>query len=88
MGRRTVLSVRAVDGRRPGGYWLVESRPGSPARVTVAPLETKDAAVEVATAIGRALESAGGLAQVVIFERDGTIGEERTYGEDPPESPG
>jgi hypothetical protein len=37
---------------------------------------------------GRQAHDRGGLGQVVLHKRDGTIREERTYGKDPERTPG
>jgi hypothetical protein len=37
---------------------------------------------------GNRVHEAGGLAQAVLHKSDGTIREERTYGEDPERTPG
>lgn len=76
MSDRIVLDVvrsAAVDG------WTIHVRGSS---------STKAQAVELASSIGRRLHEAGELAQVVVHNLDGTFEEERTYGSDPPESPG
>ncbi|MDX0889658.1 DUF2188 domain-containing protein [Sinorhizobium medicae] len=37
---------------------------------------------------GRAAQASGGLGQAVLHKSDGTIREERTYGNDPKKTPG
>ena len=49
---------------------------------------TKCAAVPYYAAKCRAIRAAGGLAQLVICRRNGTVQEERTYGRDPRRSRG
>jgi hypothetical protein len=54
----------------------------------VARTATKAEAVDQAVALARAHHEAGGKSQVLIMRDDGRWQEERTYGDDPPGTPG
>ena len=56
--------------------------------VVVAEFDTKAPAVAYAAQRGRSSWKAGRQAQLRIKGRDGRIQDERTYGEDPPRTPG
>ncbi|ARP67145.1 DUF2188 domain-containing protein [Mesorhizobium japonicum] len=55
---------------------------------TVSDHKTQKASEAAATAAGRAVHKAGGLAQAVLHKAKGTIREERTYGADPRKTKG
>lgn len=72
MPRRKVYHVTP----NPGGGWNVKKERGERAS---ARFGTKDPAIKRA----KELAKAGGLGQVKIHKKDGTIQTEYTYGEDP-----
>ncbi|MBB5577812.1 DUF2188 domain-containing protein [Rhizobium sp. BR 318] len=55
---------------------------------TISTHKTQAEAEGAATAAGRAAHNKGALAQAVLHRSDGTIREERTYGDDPRKTPG
>ncbi|MGY5810222.1 DUF2188 domain-containing protein [Rhizobium sp. LEGMi198b] len=55
---------------------------------TVSTHKSQAEAESAATAAGRAAHNKGALAQAVLHKGDGTIREERTYGDDPWKTPG
>jgi len=76
-GRVVMHSIRTREG------WVVKS-----GEKVFSRHERQADAEKAATAEGRRLYQAGGLAQAVLHRADGQIREERTYGRDPERTPG
>ena len=76
---RVIIDVRYVP--RADGFpfpWIVQN-----ARQPAQAWPKRDLAIERAAELGRRILSQGGLAQVRVFTKRGTLSFERTYGRDP-----
>lgn len=78
-GRRVVFRVQAS---REGGWDIRRSKE------VVAHLDTKAQAIHTGSDLCREIQAAGGRAQLVVYNKDGEISEERTFGGDPERRPG